>query len=269
MKNSATDQLGRTVEYPFPPKRIISLVPSITELLCDFGLTNEMVGRTKFCIYPKAKIKQITKVGGTKNINIDKIHQIKPELIIANKEENTKEQIELLSEHYPVWISDVKKFDDGLSLIVDLGEVLGKEREAKLMIEDIIQSRSEYRKEAFENIKAIYLIWRKPYMAAGRDTFIHSMLEESGFTNCITTNRYPEINAENISKFNPDIILLSSEPYPFKYKHITELQAITADVPIELVDGEYFSWYGTKMKGAFKYFSSLREKLKQNVFSEK
>jgi ABC-type Fe3+-hydroxamate transport system substrate-binding protein len=250
------DQLSREVNLPSVPKRIISIVPSQTELLFDLGLDQEIVGITKFCIHPKDKVKRVAKIGGTKQLDIKKIKSLQPDIIIANKEENERSQVEELTKICPVWISDISDLPGAIDMIERVGKLVGKNREAKTLSSKIDQQFSNL---VFQpsGKRVAYFIWRKPYMAAGRGTFIDDMLQKCGLVNAFNQARYPEITAENLIKVNPDIILLSSEPYPFKEKHIEELQAIMAHAMVKLVDGEMFSWYGSRLLSSPKYFQQL------------
>lgn len=252
-----TDTLG---ELTFIPKRIISVVPSQTELLFDLGLENEIVGITKFCIHPKEICETKAIVGGTKNLNIEKIISLQPDLIIANKEENIKEQIELLAEKFPVWLTDVNNYDDAIQMITDLGKITHKLEKADSIIKSINQQFSGNKFK--DKRKAIYLIWKTPFMTIGCDTFIDSMMNKAGFENIFHyLTRYPEIEFENIAKSNCEFVLLSSEPYPFTQKHVQELQIALPDKKIIIVDGEMFSWYGSRMLKSSAYFKELSETL--------
>lgn len=254
------DQLNRTIHISFPPKRIISLVPSQTELLFHLGLEEEVVGITKFCVHPKAQFKVKTKVGGTKTLKFDKIDALKPELILANKEENDKEQIEMLAAKYPVWISDVKNLAEGLDMIALVGEMTGKLQEANDLVENIGNAFSKLKNYNIIARSAVYFIWRKPYMVAGGGTFIHDMMEQAGFHNIYKNeNRYPEISLEELAKHAPEVILLASEPFPFKEKHVAEFRLACPDADIQLVDGEIFSWYGSRLLLAASYFTTLQK----------
>jgi ABC-type Fe3+-hydroxamate transport system substrate-binding protein len=257
-----TDQLKRAVNIDFPPKRIISLVPSQTELLYDLGLKDEVVGITKFCIHPNEWFRNKKRIGGTKNVNIDNVKELNPDLIIANKEENSKDDVEALEQIAPVWISDISNLDEALEMIKVIGTIVNKEFEAKEIIEAI---KIEFAKlEVFSNTKSItnktccYLIWQNPYMTIGANTFINDMLKCCGLQNIFSNLlRYPQVTIEEIIAANPSIVMLSSEPYPFKQKHIDELQKHLPNATIILVDGEMFSWYGSRMKKAPQYFMEL------------
>lgn len=248
------DQMNNIIRLAEKPKRIISLVPSQTEFLNDIGLDNEVVGITKFCIHPNEWFKTKTRVGGTKTVNFDKVKALNPDLIIANKEENTQSEIEALQKLYTVYISDIYSLEDSCQMMTDIGEMTDKVEEAKVVINSI---QSNFEGLTQINKKVLYLIWRNPFMAGGRDTFINHLLTRCGFTNAITdkSSRYNEISIEEISKMDIDYIFLSSEPYPFKEKHIEELTQITK-AKVILVDGEMFSWYGSRLTGFKKYFEN-------------
>ncbi len=257
-----TDQSGRLIEIDNPPQRIISLVPSQTELLYDLGLHKEVAGITKFCIHPDDWFRNKTRVGGTKQVKMDIIHQLQPDLIIANKEENVKEQVEELSKQYPVWISDINNLADALVMIREIGCITGKEITAHNLLSQIKDKFSSLTVPGYRP-KTCYLIWKDPYMTVGNDTFIHTMLQTAGFENMFShEKRYPEIFINDLKNDNCEVLLLSSEPFPFKQKHIDELQQQLPDTKIILVDGEMFSWYGSRLLKAPSYFAELRNQLK-------
>jgi ABC-type Fe3+-hydroxamate transport system substrate-binding protein len=251
-----TDQMGATISVPFPPRRIVSLVPSQTELLADLGLKNEVVGITKYCVHPDSWQSSKALVGGTKNFRSDVIDQLCPDLIIGNKEENFKEGIELLQEKHPVWMSDINTLSDALQMIEMVGQITNREERASFICSEIRQRFNGLKKGPSTSV--LYLIWRKPWMAAGKLTFIDAMLEHIGAHNILTASRYPVLEPEAIGKLKPETIFLSSEPYPFEEKHIEELQVLSPASKIILVDGEMFSWYGTRLLQAPAYFESLR-----------
>lgn len=235
--------------------KVVSLVPSITEALFDFGLTeHEVVGRTKFCIHPEEKVKGVAVIGGTKNISIDKIKALQPDLILANKEENIREQVEALMDDYKVIVTNVENIEDNYYLLKRLGSLFDKEDKARLFNLKIYEVLNE--SKISTKIKAAYLIWKNPYMTIGSDTFIHKILGEIGFENIFKDRtRYPEIQAEDLAE--ADLIMLSSEPFPFKEKHIEELREFYPDKKIMIVDGEAFSWYGTRIAKCGEYFREL------------
>lgn len=254
------DQADRQVSIPQNVKRIVSCVPSLTELLFDLGAGDRVVGRTKFCIHPSPAIYNIPVVGGTKDLKIDTIKSLNPDLIIGNKEENVKAQIHELSQNIPVWISDVSDFDDAIEMISLLSRILKSKDIGDKLTTELLNRKSSWA-DSFpkEKSSVLYLIWQKPFMAAGGDTFIHSMLDIFGLKNCMADrNRYPEISLELIKKMNPDYIFLSSEPYPFGQQHLSFFSALCPKSKILLVDGELFSWYGSRIKKSFLYFEDLK-----------
>jgi len=265
MKKAFTDQLGNNIQLNDTPKRIISIVPSQTELLYDLGLDEEVIGITKFCVHPEKWFRKKPRVGGTKKLNFEKINELQPDLIIANKEENEREQIIKLQQHYPVWISDIRNLADALQMIEVVGELIGKEEKTKNIIMKIqkefskLETRLDNYREKSKPLLTAYLIWENPLMAAGKDTFINDMLKRCGLKNSFAShaNRYPEISEIDLQKSNPDLILLSSEPYPFKEKHIAEIQATCPNAKVLLVDGEMFSWYGSRLLKSSEYFKNL------------
>jgi ABC-type Fe3+-hydroxamate transport system substrate-binding protein len=237
------------------PLRIISLVPSQTELLYDLGLNDEVVGITKFCVHPNEWFKTKTRIGGTKNINLEKIKSLAPNLILANKEENVREQVLSLAAHYTVYISDINDIASAYTMIEDIGKLTYTRDKANSIINDVKNSLVKMPTKQ----KALYLIWNNPYMCAGQDTFITQMMAVAGFENVVTANRYPSLTNEEIIALQPEIILLSSEPFPFKEKHNMALQQLVPNAKVILVDGEIFSWYGSRMLHAANYFSTLQQ----------
>jgi ABC-type Fe3+-hydroxamate transport system substrate-binding protein len=255
LSRTFSDQSGSTVILSRSPERIVSLVPSQTELLYDLGLSNEVVGITKFCVHPPHWRNEKKIVGGTKNFNFEEIDSLKPDLIIGNKEENYKEGIGQLRKKYPVWISDIVSFDDALNMIKGIALITGKEKRGSQITEKINMSFATLKKQPARRV--LYLIWRNPWMAAGSATFIHTMLSRLGFINCLENrHRYPELTSEEIQVLNPELIFLSSEPYPFQEKHKEELRNLVPSKSV-LVDGEMFSWYGSRLVKAPQYFNSL------------
>ncbi len=243
------------------PKRIISLVPSQTELLYSLGLEEETIAITKFCIHPKNWFKEKTRIGGTKNVQIDKIKALKPDLIIANKEENVKEQVEMLAKDHPVWVTDVNDLTDAYQMISDIGILTNKKTTAEALVQQIkIEFDALFKgSPATKTISVIYLIWKDPYMTIGGDTFISAMMEAAGLINVFNNQkRYPEITIEQLAASDCQLVLLSSEPYPFKQKHIEELEKQMPGKKIILADGEMFSWYGSRLLLAAPYLKQLR-----------
>ncbi|WP_315821741.1 helical backbone metal receptor [Paraflavitalea speifideaquila] len=254
---SYTDQINRSIQLPGIPKRIVSLVPSQTELLADLGLADAVVGITKFCVHPESWFRSKQRVGGTKKVNMDTVHRLQPDLIIANKEENVKEQVEELAVHYPVWVSDVNDLIDALAMIRSLGALTGTVAGAAA-IAGSIEAGFASLAGITPVIRAAYLIWRDPWMTVGHDTFIHHLLQRCGLQNVFEQqSRYPAIDIAALQAADCKLLLLSSEPYPFKQQHIDELQQHLPATRILLVDGEMFSWYGSRLLQAPAYFQQL------------
>ncbi len=257
---TVTDQLGRRVTLPFPPQRLVSLVPSQTELLFDLGLGSRVVGVTKFCVYPPTARQAASVIGGTKNFDFTKIKAARPDLIIGNKEENYQEGIAQLEPHFPVWLSDISTLPEALDMIRRVGAITGTSPLAEPLATGIKQSFDQLRLAAGQRPPlAAYFIWRKPYMVAASGTFIDDMLRRAGFRNAFAgRERYPEVTPEQLAAAAPGHIFLSSEPYPFGEKHRAEFQAICPAANIQVVDGEMFSWYGSRLRRAADYFQRLR-----------
>jgi ABC-type Fe3+-hydroxamate transport system substrate-binding protein len=265
-----TDQLGKTITLDHTPRRIISLVPSQTELLHALGLQDEVVGITKFCVHPSEWFRSKTRIGGTKNIKLDAIRDLQPDLVLANKEENNKEQVEALSLHYPVWTSDIKTLSDAIAMIRSVGALTGRGPQGESLAAEIERRFAGLQapappKDGYQPHKTpvtAYFIWRNPWMAAGGDTFIHDMLQRCGLINLFQDqDRYPSIELAALSGSGCDLVLLSSEPYPFRVQHIGEIRTVLPGAAVHLVDGEMFSWYGSRLLHAPAYFSRLQESL--------
>ncbi|WP_047788448.1 ABC transporter substrate-binding protein [Tenacibaculum mesophilum] len=244
-------------------KRIISLVPSQTELLVDLGLEDNILGITKFCVHPTYLTKTKTIVGGTKNIKIDKIKELQPDIILCNREENTKEIVEACQQVAFTHVSDIFTLTDSIELISLYGSFFEKQIEAKKITNKLESKIIDFKKfiKNKKSRKVAYFIWRNPWMVAASNTFINHLLELNKFENVYANEkRYPEVDIKNINKKKPELILLSSEPFPFKEKHILEIIEHTNNLTPILVDGEYFSWYGSRLLKAFDYFKELHNR---------
>ncbi len=258
---TSIDQLGKSISLASYPTRIISLVPSQTELLYDLGLNEEVIGITKFCTYPAAWHHVKEKIGGTKNLNIKKISDLNPDLVIANKEENQRDQIESIEAFCPVWTSDVQTIPDAISMIGSLAALTDRSNRGSQIINAISTESNAHIITPTAN-RVVYLIWKDPWMTVGADTFINSMLEKYGLKNVFDgQNRYPVISEQNIRDRNPDIILLSSEPFPFKAKHQIDLRKKFPQTRVLLADGSMFSWYGSRLIFAGNYIRRLISEL--------
>lgn len=255
------DFLGNRMSFVEPPSRVVSTVPSQTELLYYLGLSKKIIGITKFCVFPQKKPGNPIKIGGTKTLHLAKIIDLRPELIIANKEENDKAQINLLSKTIPCYVSDIKTLDDCIRLIKHMGLLFNCSNKSAALIEEIQQNNKSFISQKYPIRSAIYFIWKDPLMVAGNDCFIHHMMQQFGFTNLIDQPRYPEITVDELIKMAPDVVLLSDEPFPFKEKHIEKFRQIIPKSKIVLVNGSFFSWYGSRLILTFKYGKELREKI--------
>lgn len=255
------DQLNRTVFLAQTPQRIVSLVPSQTELLCDLGLGEKVVGQTIFCIHPQAAFKKATKIGGTKKLQLDRIRRLNPDLIIANKEENDQGQIEALAQDFPVWISDIITLDDALDMMKSIGMMTETSSIAAQMIAEIQAGFTQFTTPNPAPKKVLYLIWNNPVMAVGQNTFINSVLNCAGFLNVIASqySRYPEITEAEIQALQPDFIFLSSEPFPFNKSHESYFQSLCPKAKILKTDGELMSWYGSRLLKTPPYLKSLMD----------
>lgn len=239
------DQLGNEVSIKERARRIISIVPSQTEFLHYLCLEEEVVGITKFCVHPEEWFHGKERVGGTKTLDIEKIRSLQPDLIIGNKEENSQSDIEALQKEFTVYLSDIYTFEDALKMMLDVGVLTGKQDEAEKVVHELENQFDSFPKV---NGTVLYFMWNKPYMVAGRNTFIGHVLERMGLSNAYTDpeGRYIEVSMEQIKEWDADYLLLSSEPFPFKQEHAEKLKT-EVEGKVLTVDGEIFSWYGSRM----------------------
>jgi ABC-type Fe3+-hydroxamate transport system substrate-binding protein len=259
---SFTDARGATITLDQPPRRIVSLVPSQTELLADLGLEDEVAGLTRFCVHPSDWKQRKVIVGGTKQVNAERIRDLEPDLILANLEENTREMIEVLDGLAPVYVTDVKTVADALAMIRTVGRMTNRLAEAEALAAAIDEAFAAL--PAFAPVRAAYLIWQDPTMTVGHDTFIHDVMARAGLVNVFgTRTRYPEISDETLVAAQPDVILLSSEPYPFKEKHKAYFRTLLPDAAVHLVDGALCSWYGSRLRHTPTYLHRLRYRLRR------
>ncbi len=257
---SFTDGLGRKGTLPALPRRIVSLVPSQTELLADLGLEEAVVGVTRFCVHPPGWKVEKQIVGGTKNVRLDRVEALAPDLVLANVEENTRADVEALEKITLVYVTDVKDVPDALAMIRTVGNLTGRAEAAEKIAAEIEVGFGVL--PAFKVRRAVYLIWRRPFMTVGGDTFIHDVMARGGLVNIFgERTRYPEVTPEELAAARPEVVLLSSEPYPFQEKHFDELRGWLPGTPLRLVDGELFSWYGSRLRRTPPYLRTLRADL--------
>lgn len=255
-----TDQIEHQFTLSAIPEKIISLVPSQTELLYYLGLDKEVVGITKFCVHPEKWLSSKQKIGGTKNINLELIKSLQPDLIIANKEENLAHHVKQLQKEFSVYTSDINNFNDALTMIAHVGQMTNKNEKTEQLIEQITTVKEQFEKSYPKTQKTCaYLIWQEPFMAVGNRTFIHEMINIFGLHNSFEDkDRYPEVTLDELKEKQLDYLLLSTEPYPFKENHLEQLQSELPDTKVMMADGEMFSWYGNRLLKCFPYFSQLR-----------
>ncbi|MBB4826528.1 ABC-type Fe3+-hydroxamate transport system substrate-binding protein [Sporosarcina luteola] len=253
MIRKVIDALGRPVSFPFPPKRIISLCPGITDTLFALGLEQQIVGRTRFCKHPEDQVQSVPAVAGTKDLKLDAILALAPDLVILEKEENTKEMAELLEEHVPVYVAEVQTIQDAYHMIETIGDLTDRKLQADTLAAEIHRRFDQL--PTRPTARAAYVIWKKPYMAVGKDTYIQDVLQRLGFQNPFLhkEGRYPVLSPADFQEAGLDTIFLASEPYPFKEKHLDEFKKLAPGAEIVLVDGEMF-WYGPRMLLAPDYF---------------
>ncbi|MFP4228421.1 MAG: helical backbone metal receptor [Salinivenus sp.] len=262
---TATDARGRRTSLESPPRRIVSLVPSQTELLAHLGLDDAVVGITRFCERPTDWREAKTIVGGTKQVDIDTVRSLAPDLILANHEENTAEDVAALDDIAPVFVTEVKSVPGACEMIRTVGALTGTSSQTSTLVGNII-SRFKSLPD-FSSLRAAYFIWREPYMTVGGDTFIHDVMQRGGFENAFgDETRYPEVQLESLSDQALDVVLCSTEPFPFHQKDAftADLESTLPDTPIEIVDGQLFSWYGPRLLDTPAYLKGLRERLPES-----
>ncbi len=259
MNHSVVDMMGRTVVMPRIPQRIISLVPSQTEFLFSLGLADRIVGVTKFCVHPEDARKTAIVIGGTKQLDVDRLLLLKPDLVIGNKEENDADSIHALEAHVPVWMSDIYTLADAYHMMEQIGALVQKRMLANQIVHEIKVACDQWlADQPKERRTALYLIWANPWMAAAKSTFIDSMMDFAGTVNVLDQyTRYPMLVPAELKALAPDLIMLSSEPYPFQTKHKDELRILLPVSTIVDVDGEMFSWYGSRLAFVPDYFRTL------------
>lgn len=246
------------------PHRIVSLVPSQTELLAALGLDDEVVGLTRFCVHPEGWKQTKTIVGGTKNVDVERVLGLKPDLVIANREENEQEPVEALADVVPVHVTDVGTVPEALAMIGEVGRLLGRAEAAEALAAEIEGGFASL--DAIPIARAAYLIWREPWMTVGGDTFISDVMHRAGLPNAFAkATRYPTVTADEVRASGAEVILLSSEPYPFKDEHRREIEEATG-LPACLVDGEAFSWYGSRMRLAPPILKKTRQRVRNGLW---
>ena len=263
------DQLNRDLHLDSFPQRIVSLVPSQTELLVDLGLEENIIGITKFCVHPTHLKKSKTIVGGTKKVNYKKIIALNPDIIICNKEENTEEIVSELEKKFSVYVSDVVTIEDAFNMLLDFGKIFNNKPIVNQLINNSqskLNTFNDFMKQQSSK-RVAYFIWTKPWMVAGGNNYINTILKLNKFENIFENapDRYLEVYIEYLTDLNPELkpelILLPSEPFSFKEEHVEKLKKYI-DCQFVFVDGEMFSWYGSRLLKALDYFKELHLNLK-------
>jgi len=254
-----TDQLHREIQIEQPPKKIVSLVPSITELLFDLGLEGQISGRTKFCIHPEDKVKHVPTIGGVMGLDYHKLKEIGPDLILASKEENGMNEINEIANDFPVWVCNINNLEDALAMIRSIGEMCQVNKNAEKMEQDILQEFKKLDEIPEGVVKGAYIVWKNPLYTINQNTFIHDMLRRIGVENVFAGKEesYPKILEEELQKKNTDYIFLPSEPYNFTEREAREFRKKFPKTEVRRVDGEYFAWYGSHLLKAPSYFKQI------------
>ena len=253
-----TDQMGNIIRLAHYPRRIISLVPSQTELLFDLGLDEEIVGVTEHCVLPADKVASRAKIGAIKRFDFQAIAALNPDLIIGSRDENYRQGILRLQQEYPVWMSNIATLADALDMISRVGQLVNRAANAERLVREITASMAAL--PDFPPLQAAYLIWKEPFMAAGGGTFINDMLKRCGFRNIFDHHSgYPRIEVDELAEAS--VILLSTEPFDFSVNDAAFFRGKFPDALVRSVDGRIFSWYGSHMRYGAEYFRRLRASL--------
>lgn len=256
--NMVMDALGRRFDLPNVPQRIVSLVPSLTEWLFALWLNERIVGVTDFCTRPSNLVIHKVKVRGTKNPNRATIFTLKPDLVIANKEENRQRDVDALTTAgVPVYVTDIRSLPHAIDQLGALADLLGVAEAAQPYLDDIRQAYTTLTVPQTRQ-RVLALIWREPWMAIGGDTYSHDLLERCGAHNAGADlpGRYPRFDLDDLSALELDRILLLSEPYAFSADDLPPLQA-HFNGPIDFVDGELLTWYGPRISLALRKFGAM------------
>ena len=248
-----------------PERRIVCLVPSITELLCDLGLDAALVGRTGFCIHPRELVRSIPKIGGTKDVDLEKLRSLSPTHVIVNVDENRKEDAQAIAGFVPALVVTHPLGPmDNLALYRLIGDIFGREREAEALCTrfEAAHAALQAAARAFSSQRVLYLIWKKPWMTVSRDTYVSRMLALVRWETVpeTATDRYPKISLEE-TVGDAAIVLLSSEPYRFRESDAGELREQLPGRKVALIDGEMTAWYGSRAIGALGYLARFRAAL--------
>lgn len=244
------------------PRRIVSLVPSLTEALFALGVGSNVVGRTRYCTQPPRSVGRIPKVGGTKKADVGRILELEPDLVVAVKEENTREDVEaLMQAGIPVFLGAPETVTEAVRMMRDLARRVEAPL-AREVLDPVERVLGRLNGAAGSTIRVFVPIWKDPYMSVGSDTYVHDVLRICGGENvCSGATRYPEVTLDEVEAARPEVVLLPDEPYPFSAEDLSEFYAL--DVPaaredrIHLVDGKLLTWYGPRMAGSLTQLAAL------------
>ena len=260
------DASGVALELSAAPRRIVSLIPSTTELLCALGLADALVGVTVYCVEPRDVVRGKARVGGEKDPDLAAIRALAPDLVVANVEENRREDVDALrAAGIPVWVTYPRTVAEGLAMIRELGEVTGVRDRARALLDTLEPLYAAARGRAARRapVSVFYPIWRQPWMTIGADTYVHDLLATCGGANVFADlARYPTITLDDMAARGPEVILLPDEPFRFRRAHLRDFDAF-AGVPavrdgrIHLVDGKPFSWHGPRLAEALTKLPDL------------
>jgi ABC-type Fe3+-hydroxamate transport system substrate-binding protein len=261
------DRSGTVLDLARPPRRIVSLVPSVTETLCALGLAEALVGVTAYCVEPRDVVRGKTRIGGEKDPDLGAIRALAPDLVVANVEENVREHVETLRAWgIQVWVTYPRTVAEGLTMIRELGEVTGALVRAEAILAELTPLYDRVRAESARRrpVRVFYPIWRQPWMTINADTYIHDLLGVCGAANVFgdRPSRYPTVTLDEVAGRRPEIIVLPDEPFRFRRAHVADFDMYT-EVPavrdrrIHLVDGKPFSWHGPRLREALTTLPAL------------
>jgi len=267
MTSALVDSSGVALALTHPPRRLVSLVPSLTETLCHLGLADALVGVTVYCREPADVLRDKTRVGGEKDPDLATIRALAPDLVLANVEENVRAHVDALrAEGIPVWVTYPRTVSEGIAMIRDLGRVTATESRADALAADLETQYRTVREQRAGTapVRVFYAIWRGPYMTIGGDTYIHDVLRVCGAINVFGDHpqRYPTVTLDEVAARSPEVIVLPDEPFRFRRVHVADF-APYREVPavrdgrIHLVDGKPFSWHGPRIADALRDLPGL------------
>lgn len=260
------DAIGQPHQPVAGTPRIVSLVPSLTELVCALGLADRLVGRTGFCIHPRSVVRSIPKVGGTKDVDLERVRALAPSHLLVNIDENERPTVDALRPHVgAVVVTHPIEVEDNLALYRLFGGLFDRLPAAQALGARLQAALDTLRAERFAPLRVLYLIWRDPWMTVGPQTYIARMLAQSGLQAVAPAvpERYPVVDPDRFTPDAYDLVLLSSEPYRFTDKHCEALRADPqfGGRPVFLIDGEMTSWYGSRAVEGLDYLRAFRQRI--------